>query len=103
MRFLFRTDASLNSGTGHVFRCFALARYLLEVGHDVRFACRQTNGNLNNWLSAQGLIVDRLTDSVQTEWQDFDSCREVVGSLRFDWVVVDHYELGATWERAMAE
>ena len=46
MNIVFRTDASLQIGTGHVMRCLTLADALRERGADCRFVCREHPGNL---------------------------------------------------------
>jgi UDP-2,4-diacetamido-2,4,6-trideoxy-beta-L-altropyranose hydrolase len=105
MRFLFRADASLAIGTGHVMRCATLAIHLVEAGHDVRFLCRETPGNLNNWLKGQGVAVTRLAElkDAETEASDAGATKTAIGSAHFDWLVVDHYSLGVRWERAVAD
>lgn len=104
MRVLFRTDASIAQGTGHVVRCATLARALAEAGHDVRFLCRDGAGSLNPWLEAQGFRVARLgaADTLVSQHADAGACRTAMAGQAHDWLVVDHYELDADWERAMA-
>lgn len=126
MRVLFRTDASLRIGTGHVMRCLTLAGSLRERGAEVTFACRDLEGNLIGALRAglggqPGYPVHALPRAgggveadpsgpphagwLETGWRD--DAEATVGALRAlpggcaDWVVVDHYGLDARWERAL--
>ena len=46
MLVLFRVDASLQIGTGHVMRCLTLATALRDRGAGCRFVCRDHEGNL---------------------------------------------------------
>jgi UDP-2,4-diacetamido-2,4,6-trideoxy-beta-L-altropyranose hydrolase len=101
MRFLFRADASLDIGTGHVVRCATLARELANAGQDVQFLCRDQPGDLIDWLEAQELRVIRLVPAGCDQPADAALCRGAVGHSRYDWLVVDHYELDAVWEMAM--
>jgi UDP-2,4-diacetamido-2,4,6-trideoxy-beta-L-altropyranose hydrolase len=104
MRFLFRADASVDTGSGHVVRCAALAHELAKAGHETRFICRDLPGNLNHWLEAQRLRLTLLTGpQPPAETEDARACRDAIGGGQVDWVVVDHYGLGAAWERAMAD
>ena len=43
---VFRVDASLKIGTGHVMRCLTLANLLKKKFVDVSFICREHKGNL---------------------------------------------------------
>jgi UDP-2,4-diacetamido-2,4,6-trideoxy-beta-L-altropyranose hydrolase len=105
MRFLFRTDASTAIGSGHVARCASLAQALAAAGHEVHFACRALAGDLNHWLGAEGFRVHEIlavADAAMTEAMDADATKKSVPAQRYDWLIVDHYELGAAWERALA-
>jgi len=117
MRIAFRTDASLQIGTGHVMRCLTLADALRERGTQSTFICRPHTGHLLDRIQQRGhtaialapadnaftasadpnhaswLGTDRASDSAQT--------RQAMGVNLVDWLVVDHYALGRLWEEAM--
>jgi UDP-2,4-diacetamido-2,4,6-trideoxy-beta-L-altropyranose hydrolase len=104
MRIVFRADASVEIGSGHVVRCASLAQRLREAGHEVSFLCRMLPGNLVDMLEKEELRVYRL-DAGAREWteeRDARLCRSAIGTSHHDWLIVDHYSLGARWERAMA-
>lgn len=101
MRVLCRADASIAIGSGHVMRCTTLGRALAANRHTVDFICRDIPGHLNDWLAAQGFAVHRIPVACTPEI-DADVCRAVTGGRCYDWLAIDHYELGADWERAMA-
>ena len=101
MRILCRADASLAIGSGHIVRCATLAQALAEEGHEVEFICRRLPGDLHEWLAEQGFPVRRI-DASSDMHSDARLCRAAIAERRFDWLVVDHYELGAEWENAMA-
>jgi UDP-2,4-diacetamido-2,4,6-trideoxy-beta-L-altropyranose hydrolase len=106
LRILFRADASVEIGSGHVFRCAALAHRLVSADHDVQFVCRELTGDLTPWLEAQGFRVHRLFahgGSELTEEKDAHACRDAIGGHLCDLAVVDHYGLGTAWERAMMD
>lgn len=103
MRVLFRADASVEIGSGHVTRCTTLARALAAAGHQAEFICRDVPGNLIDWIEVQGFGVLRLAQSAATvEDEDATRCRGAIGGAHYDWLVVDHFGLGATWERTAA-
>src|SRR5262249_20433977 len=104
MRILFRADASVAIGSGHVVRCAALAHQLAKAGHEIRFVCRELPGNLDRWLEAQNLRPICLAGPQPlAETEDARACRDAIAGTDFDWIVVDHYGLGAAWERTMAD
>lgn len=120
MKLVFRTDASLDIGTGHVMRCLALAEALREEGASCHFVCRVLAGNLIARIRELGFGVTTLplesamhsTDAqalgslpahaswLGTDWRtDADRTRTAVQSQQPDWLVVDHYALDRAWER----
>lgn len=118
MRIAFRTDASLQIGTGHVMRCLTLADALRERGAECLFICRPHPGNLLTQIAERGhqavalpaLTADTkaaLTDPPHAAWlgtdwmNDADDTRQALGNERVDWLVVDHYALDRRWEHAL--
>lgn len=60
MNILFRTDASLEIGTGHVMRCLTLADALKKQGANCHFICREHEGDLIDFIRQQGHQVTTL-------------------------------------------
>jgi UDP-2,4-diacetamido-2,4,6-trideoxy-beta-L-altropyranose hydrolase len=118
MKVVFRTDASLQIGTGHVMRCLTLADTLAEHGTDCLFICRAHEGNLIDLIRTRGHNAHALpVEAAQPEsaaalthasWlgatqaQDAAACASILAAHRPDWLVVDHYALDTRWERALA-
>lgn len=128
MRVVFRVDAAIEIGTGHVMRCLTLADALQDKGADCTFLCRPRDGNLIDFIAAQGhgaIALPALRSGFRgdlpplarraepphahwlgTGWADDASdCvsalkhQAVAGSI--DWLVVDHYALDERWERML--
>ncbi|HGY9624956.1 UDP-2,4-diacetamido-2,4,6-trideoxy-beta-L-altropyranose hydrolase [Pseudomonas putida] len=112
MNIVFRVDASLSIGSGHVMRCLTLARALRERGHQCMFICREHPGNLNATLELENFKVFRLPVDVcqdkelhHADWlgssqeADAEICKKYISSLNADWLVVDHYALDFRWEQ----
>ncbi|WP_405279055.1 UDP-2,4-diacetamido-2,4,6-trideoxy-beta-L-altropyranose hydrolase [Cobetia sp. Ld8] len=114
---VFRADASIEIGTGHVMRCLTLAVALRTQGADCHFLCREHQGHLISVIEAQGFTAHRLpgvsqvgavqVDDTQpdhahwlgTTWEhDAEVCLPLIMQLAPDWLVVDHYALDARWE-----
>lgn len=118
---IFRTDASLDIGTGHVMRCLTLALGLLEKGASVSFLCREHDGHLIDLIRSHGFVVHALpllSQGDYTEenpldpahavwlgcnWQvDVEHCNAVLNDP-VDWIIIDHYALDYRWENAMRD
>jgi UDP-2,4-diacetamido-2,4,6-trideoxy-beta-L-altropyranose hydrolase len=105
IRFLVRADASTAIGSGHVVRCASLGHALAEAGHEVQFVCRELAGDLNTWLEAEGFSVNRIAGNSGLaigEIGDAEATSRAIQGRHYDWLIVDHYDLGVTWEQAMA-
>lgn len=114
---VFRVDASLTMGTGHVMRCLTLAEALATEGVECHFLCREHPGHLIEAIRSRGFQVDTLPMSPESmapeevsplahaawlgaSWQDdAQQCREGIDRLAPDWLVVDHYALDQRWEQ----
>jgi UDP-2,4-diacetamido-2,4,6-trideoxy-beta-L-altropyranose hydrolase len=122
MQIVFRTDASLQIGTGHVMRCLTLADMLRANGAECRFICREHPGNLLEQIrlrgfAAIGLPVDAdefafgdiagILKSNHSAWLGSDWTTDAAqtkvgaGETVVDWLIVDHYALDARWEQAL--
>lgn len=112
-RVVFRADASLQMGTGHVMRCLTLADTLAAAGADCQFICREHPGNLAAFIRQRGYPVHLLALSAMPEqanptahaaWlgagiaQDAEDSAALLSQLQPDWLIVDHYALDARWE-----
>ena len=117
MNIAFRTDASLEIGTGHVMRCLSLADALRARGARCVFICRPHKGHLLALIAERGheaIALPELTSSPQTSsatahehWlgtdgsTDAEDTHRAIAGRSFDWLVVDHYALAKEWEQAM--
>lgn len=111
MRVVFRVDASIHIGSGHVMRCLVLAQELKRIGYNVLFATREQKADLNTLINTRGFEVIALQKPYEwstpshssdyaawlqmTEEQD---CLDFIKKVKYaDLVIVDHYGIGATW------
>lgn len=124
MRVAFRVDSSLQIGSGHVMRCLTLAEALRVRGAGCRFVCRDHPGHLADFIRERGFRVALLpaehsspgvgrtgdgTRALYSRWlgtsmrTDAEQTLAALHGENFDWLVVDHYALDATWESALRE
>ena len=119
MQVVFRTDASVQIGTGHVMRCLTLAEALRERGAHCRFIGRSHPGNMNKEIKQRGFDLLELsnddnwtaadtTQPVHAAWlgadwkADAEQTKAGIGLTAIDWLIVDHYALDTRWELAVA-
>ena len=113
---VFRVDASVRIGIGHLIRCQTLAETLRGRGVEVRFICREYPGNLNTQLHKNGFQVtvlaarglkdlstvdDYSVDFGVTQSEDAEQTVDALNGERPDWLVVDHYGLDIEWEQSL--
>ena len=118
MRIIFRVDASLQMGTGHVMRCLTLAEVLKENGANVEFICRKHKGNLIDKIRSNGFNVFELklpaVNGVDnklfyshwlgaTQRQDAKDCISVLQLAKVDWLIVDHYGIDEDWQQDLEQ
>ena len=114
MKIMFRADASLTMGSGHIMRCLTLADRLKQQGHDISFICRAHDGHLADLIGQKGFAVQLLAKSetadfikqhAHSEWlgasesDDFAECQPMLQALKPDWLIIDHYAIGKNWEQ----
>lgn len=125
MKVVFRTDASLQMGSGHVMRCLTLADALRSRRAECHFISREHSGHMLDLIRQRGFAVTVLpaelpqrTNSTQAasdlvdesvhvlwlnrDWQtDAQQTGAILARLSCDWLVVDHYALDQRWETAV--
>jgi len=122
VKVIFRTDASVQIGTGHVMRCLTLADALRASGAECIFICREHKGNLIEQIRQRGYLVkglsadakeitfsdlavsDKLDYSVWlgSDWTtDAAKTKLAIGESLIDWLIVDHYAIDVRWEQAL--
>ena len=117
---VFRADASLQIGSGHVMRCLTLADAFADEGAQCHFLCRAHPGHLMEAIVAHGHVIHELPNAMASgadsnskapahsawlgcDWGiDARQSREVIQTLEPNWLVVDHYALDARWEQAVS-
>ena len=107
MRVLVRADASVDIGSGHLMRCLTLADQLCCKGAEVAFVCRDIPGGMFDLLQTRGYRFEKLPlPEAGKDPQLFDAEETIKAAGRLfpeglEWLVVDHYEFDAAWERTL--
>ena len=113
---VFRVDAGLEIGSGHIMRCLTLAVTLRAMGYQSLFVCRPHKGNLIGFVRSMGFEVLVLSAPSQLRGSFFryetwlgkrwaEDAAETVEAIRKRqprFIVVDHYGIDERWEKAIS-
>lgn len=118
---VFRVDASLEMGSGHVMRCLTFADTITKHGFECLFVTREHPGHMAAMIGDRGHKVQLLSlqvgkesavDAMEpqhaqwlgaTQEQDAYQVRQCIQLLRPTCLVVDHYALDYRWEQLMRD
>lgn len=105
MRVVFRVDASIEIGSGHLMRCLTLADVLKSRDVEVAFVCQKSPGSMIELIESRGfdcVSIGNLPER-DVEQDAQKTAAALIGHFPngVDWVVVDHYGLDAQWEKRM--
>jgi len=108
IRVVFRVDASVDIGSGHVMRCLTLAAALRQRGCAVSFISRDLPGNISANVETAGYAVFRLPAGEHANPDSpfaLDVAADVAQTAEIlrrkqevDWLVIDHYGVDVSWE-----
>ena len=113
MNVVFRADASLKIGAGHIMRCLTFADELKKNNYNITFICRELPVNLRRKIVEKGFNIhflinqkednnDTILNSVpehdRYNWEDdANETIKILGSRKVRLLVVDHYSLDYRW------
>lgn len=120
MQAVFRVDASISIGTGHVMRCLTLADELKTLGASTVFIIREHPGHLSALIRKRGYGAALLpvpdpdfkpvrNDVAHAKWlgvswqQDAKETLQIIGDSKPDLLIVDHYALDARWHKELRQ
>lgn len=103
-KIIFRTDASLSIGTGHVRRCLVVADNFRKQGIGSIFLCRDIEGELSDFIKNEGFEVHLLKgfsdppkDKICFEQRkDALECLHYIKEAKA--IFIDHYGLDKEFE-----
>lgn len=108
MEVVFRVDASLRLGGGHLARCLVLASAMIQCGARAKFLMRSTEPGFASMINNAGFECEVLEVDAECpsgkqgelDWlDDANACsRQIRKGARPFLLVVDHYDLDMRWE-----
>lgn len=113
MNIVFRVDASIWIGSGHVMRCLVLADELKGRGYLVSFACLPQKGDMISYIESRGFDVVTLTTPAEyiqpsheadyggwLQRSVFEDATDFLSHIKSsDLVVTDHYAIESDWQK----
>ena len=118
MKIVFRVDASVDIGSGHVMRCLTLADELKKRGANTLFVTRAHPGNMADVIRSREHNIKMLpaatiqyvpvtNDVAHALWlgvswtQDAEETFKLLVGEDVDWLIVDSYALDARWHQRL--
>ena len=99
---LFRADAGVSMGAGHVVRCLALAQAWRDVGGEACFVMARGAEAFCEPLRAEGIQIHTL-EATSGGTDDARETIRLAENCSAAWVVVDGYHLGPSYRREIVE
>ena len=100
MKLLFRTDANVSMGTGHVMRCLALAQAWQDAGGEVAFAMAEATPSIEARLRIARAQIVRLQVAAGSE-DDAACTLDAAQRHGAGWVVVDGYQFDSGYASSL--
>jgi UDP-2,4-diacetamido-2,4,6-trideoxy-beta-L-altropyranose hydrolase len=94
----FRVDADAATGLGHLRRCLSLAAAITAGGGTCRFFMSEPSIAVAALVRDRGVSLCPLAASSAADAAAYLAAAE---GLTADWLIVDHYGLGASWREAL--
>lgn len=121
MNIIFRVDASIDIGLGHLMRCISLSSELANRGASCKFVVRKARGNFYDQVINMGFDIDFLPEHSDSNcntlsfegakgyssWLGVDSSLDasqtlgVIEGQEIDLLIVDHYGIDFSWEKKL--
>lgn len=106
---VFRTDASVEIGYGHVMRCLTLADHLKNYKITIQFVCRKAKGDCIELIRNKGFVVAELPEIDEDIWSytnenwaiDADQTIQAINHQNINALIIDHYAIDEKWERKL--
>jgi len=104
-----RVDGDGYIGTGHVYRCLNLVSYINNS--KITFICKNINEKLKELIQEKYSLIlieknnmlnitkDKNTWLNDSELTDSNKIINIIEKKSIDWVIIDHYGIGETWEK----
>ena len=115
-----RVDSGIETGIGHMMRCFALAEILKDMDFEVNFISKKLNGNICDFIIKNGYKVHSIPSNNQNEKTNKFSTNDIKKKIvendaletmkiiiknndKSPWILVDHRDLDIQWETILRE
>jgi len=106
MLVVFRTDASVKIGIGHLMRCLTLAEEIAKRNGKILFILKEYENWILEKIKITGFNYKLISKNVRNQQDDLIASSNAISSFfekNVDWLIVDHYGLSREWEEGITE
>jgi UDP-2,4-diacetamido-2,4,6-trideoxy-beta-L-altropyranose hydrolase len=101
MKVLFRADAGVKIGMGHIMRCLALAQTLQDTGTNA-FVINSPANQIEETLRKNSMSVFQIRANTGSD-EDIDITVKCAETFNADWLVLDGYHFGPNYQKKLQE
>jgi len=112
VKIVFRVDASLKMGIGHLMRCLTLANEFKLQSHEIFFICRELPGNLILLIKYPVLVLPKndnfQSDNLYLNWLSASQKQDSEQTIKAipkdtDLLIIDNYALDEKWHKRLRQ
>ena len=96
MNIVFRVDALVNIGIGHLMRCLALSEELMRRQQTCYFLSKIDNDELISRVEKKNIYYQEINPNTTLQ-ADLDMLIKFSNENNVDWIITDHYGINSQY------
>jgi UDP-2,4-diacetamido-2,4,6-trideoxy-beta-L-altropyranose hydrolase len=102
MNIAFIVDASIEVGTGHMYRCLNLAETFKDNSNQIYFICKKVNFFFKKKIYISGFFLKKINKCNNLD-DNFKITKKIINKLKIDLLIIDNYNIKYSWENKISK